>query len=77
MVKIRTLDTVATINRGVWTTKGDVINLLTLLNSYLPWYAQSGADPHPDLTLANKVLADFGGEVLEASPVEYVKGRIY
>jgi len=75
MVKIRTLDETATINRGVWKTKDT--NLLTILNSYLPWYAESGADPHPDLTLANKVLADFGGEVLEASPVEYVEGRIY
>jgi hypothetical protein len=75
MVKIRTLDVTATITRGVWKTKDT--NLLKLLNTYLFWYGRSGADPHPDLTLANKVLADFGGEVLEASPVEYVEGRIY
>jgi hypothetical protein len=75
MVKIETLNRTATINNGVWATQDR--SLLTILNGYLPLYGQSGADPHPDLTLANKVLADFGGEVLEASPVEYVEGRIY
>jgi hypothetical protein len=75
MVKIKTQNETATITDGVWETKD--ISLLSLLNSYLPWYGRSGADPHPDLTLANRVLADFGGEVLEASPVEYVEGRIY
>jgi hypothetical protein len=75
MVKIKTLDRTATIKNGVWKTEDP--NLLIILDGYLPLYGVSGADPHPDLTLANKVITDFGGEVLEASPVEYVEGRIY
>ena len=75
MVKTIIAGQPATIEGYVWTSPD--AGLAAMLNAGLPWHGAGPSDPNPDLTAAQDAVKTLGGEVLEASPVEYVEGRIY
>jgi hypothetical protein len=73
-IKIAGTDTTATIEGHVWTSAqpGLAEALNRLRRSHSP------AEPHPELTEAERMLELFGGEVIHADPAPAsVPGRLY
>lgn len=63
----------ATVNERVWSS--DIPQFTQLLNGMRK--PLSGADPNPDLTLAEEAVRRLGGRVVRFDESEYVDGRIY
>jgi hypothetical protein len=75
MVKVKILGSIATLDGQEWKSEDSILK--RLLTQDLQTFGYSFYDPNPNLTAAQNAVKKWGGEVLEASPVEYVKGRIY
>ncbi|MEM7345912.1 MAG: hypothetical protein AAF485_16860 [Chloroflexota bacterium] len=65
----------ATIEDYQWSCEDEA--LLAVLNTFLLNNGPSGADPNPDKTVADEVVAALDGRLIEAEEMPYVKDRLY
>ena len=75
MIKVIVAGTNASVEHYLWSCENKVIE--KYLNAVRDPLGPSGADPYPDLSLAEDAVKRLGGEVLEFEEQEYVEGRIY
>lgn len=65
----------ATITDGQWTSDNPA--LAQILTALLPTWGPSGADPNPDLHIAQNAVKQLGGTVLEYDETEFEEGVVY
>lgn len=76
MVKIRLFGTEATIRGRQWESPSSMAK--QMLDADLTYFITiSGADPWPEMTIAQDAVKRYGAEIVDSVPPEYKDGVIY
>lgn len=65
----------AVIEDHVWRCEDS--SLLRLLETTISPDGPSGADPNPDLTVAQAAVSAYNGEIIYADDADYEEGMVY
>jgi len=75
MVSASIMGVEAQVENWVWSCENTLLeNYLNIMRDPL---GPSGADPYPDLTLAESAVERLGGKILKYDELEHVEGRVY